>query len=179
VSVEFARVSLPASVASAALLGMAQMATRRFVSDDARERAGEKVVGRTSSAEAWVAQHVGAEAAVPCSNCMQGYSPFKGKPCIVVPDLLLGACAGCHFNSQGTKCSFRAAKRKDSGVDTVDAPVPKRTRASEPAVPGLAASSSPSLSPRKPAATGKSPPPPLVARPPQPPWSQSGPSFYL
>lgn len=116
------------------------------------------MAGRTSIAKAWVAQHVGAEASAPCTNCTQGYGPFKGRPCVVVPDLLLGACAGCHFNSQGTKCSFRAAKRKNSDVvviDNVDAPVLKRSRASKPADPGLAVSSAPSQSHRKSATKGK------------------------
>ncbi|KFY93087.1 hypothetical protein V498_04569 [Pseudogymnoascus sp. VKM F-4517 (FW-2822)] len=153
--VGFAGISLPASVASAAVLGMAKMTTRRIVPDDARERVGGKVAGRTSSAEAWVAQHVGAEASAPCTNCTQGYGPFKGRPCVVVPDLLLGACAGCHFNSQGTKCSFRAAKRKDLEVDDVDAPVPKRSRGSKPADPSLAVSSAPPQSHRKSATKGR------------------------
>ncbi|OBT50310.1 hypothetical protein VE04_09204, partial [Pseudogymnoascus sp. 24MN13] len=65
-------------------------------------------LGRSANAQAEVAEHVGEEMSPPCIHCNKGSGPFAGKPCVVVDGHLGGGCAGCHYNSSGTRCSFRA-----------------------------------------------------------------------
>lgn len=100
-------ITIPPEGISNALLALAGLDPRRAVAIPAKFS-----MDRTSNSEAWVGQHVGDEAASPCYHCSKGQGPFKGKPCVVVEDYFGGSCAGCHYNSLGTRCSFR--KEEDS-----------------------------------------------------------------
>lgn len=50
-------------------------------------------------------QITGEEAEDYCEHCKRSSGPFA--QCIVSDACGLGACAGCHYNSEGIKCSFR------------------------------------------------------------------------
>lgn len=70
--------------------------------------------GRAQNQEAIIAHSVG-ELLAPtagCDSCRRGNGPFFG--CVVVPGLFYGSCAGCHFGSHGTRCSFRRRKNPEA-----------------------------------------------------------------
>ena len=52
-------------------------------------------------------QITGDEAANPCNKCLDGCGKFKA--CVVSSDCGHNACGNCHYNSEGTSCSFRKA----------------------------------------------------------------------
>ena len=43
-----------------------------------------------------------------CKECKAQTKPFAS--CVIVEGMFQGSCAGCHYNSLGIKCSFRASK---------------------------------------------------------------------
>ncbi|KAI1451825.1 hypothetical protein F4805DRAFT_473134 [Annulohypoxylon moriforme] len=49
-----------------------------------------------------------------CTSCKANNSPFRN--CIVLPGYLNGSCAGCHYNSGGSRCSHRDGGRKRARV---------------------------------------------------------------
>ncbi|KAI0885053.1 uncharacterized protein GGS22DRAFT_162614 [Annulohypoxylon maeteangense] len=57
-----------------------------------------------------------------CKNCKANQGPFQN--CIVVPGYLRGACAGCHYNSSGSRCSHRPDGSKRFRVAGVSTYVP-------------------------------------------------------
>lgn len=70
-------------------------------------RSGRQVnLGKSQNAEAAVAYRVGDPAEAACTKCSSGSNPFP--VCVVVPGALKDACAGCHYNGDGKKCSLRA-----------------------------------------------------------------------
>jgi len=48
------------------------------------------------------------EGVAACKSCKRESSPFT--ECIVLDGYLNGSCSTCHYNSEGTRCSFRSGK---------------------------------------------------------------------
>lgn len=72
-------------------------------------REGQHVnLGRMGNREAVVAQSRGEIAGEACKHCDDGFGPFV--VCVQVEGHLKGACANCHYNSGGYRCSFRPGK---------------------------------------------------------------------
>ncbi|KAI1451342.1 hypothetical protein F4805DRAFT_463877 [Annulohypoxylon moriforme] len=57
-----------------------------------------------------------------CNSCKANQGPFKN--CIVVPKYLNGACAGCHYNSSGSRCSHRSDSSKRIRIAGVSRTIP-------------------------------------------------------
>ncbi|OBT45262.1 hypothetical protein VE00_03606 [Pseudogymnoascus sp. WSF 3629] len=83
-SLIFAHRAIPLIARSAALFALGDLDPRRTVT---KVKDGFHV-NRTSNSEAWVAQHVGEEAASPCTNCSKGRAAFPGQACVVWRHLL-------------------------------------------------------------------------------------------
>jgi uncharacterized protein DUF3716 len=52
------------------------------------------------------------EGANGCQSCKRGRGPFA--KCVVVKGYMKGSCSNCHYNAEGTRCSFRS----QGSVDT-------------------------------------------------------------
>ena len=89
---------------SAALSKLSAMKVKR----DLDWRSGRSWVcaNRTGNHEAAAAFCVGRVALPACGRCSRGLGPFAS--CIVVPGLLSGACANCHWGSGGKECSLHS-----------------------------------------------------------------------
>lgn len=73
---------------------------------EATPREGRRVnTDRAANFEALLVQRVGEQQAPACSHCRSGYGPWT--LCVTSNGLLSGSCANCHYNSEGSRCSFR------------------------------------------------------------------------
>lgn len=79
-----------------------------WVREPALREGRELNVARVVNHEALLAQTRGVFPPDPCAHCQQGGGPFLD--CVVVPGALNGSCAGCHYNSSGSRCSLRSGK---------------------------------------------------------------------
>ncbi|KAK3899227.1 hypothetical protein C8A05DRAFT_18307, partial [Staphylotrichum tortipilum] len=59
---------------------------------------------RTGNVEAALMFITGEEPDEPCYHCSRGNGPFS--VCIISAESKFDACAGCHYNSEGNRCSF-------------------------------------------------------------------------
>lgn len=76
----------------------------------------------SNNAAAW-AQTRGFQVSHACSTCAAGNGPFVS--CVVLKNLdcqhfFDGSCANCHFNKQGSKCSFRGCSLTLASVRDLD-----------------------------------------------------------
>ena len=70
--------------------------------------------------EAILMQAIGREAEQPCDKCGRGNGKFAGG-CIVVDHIGddridVDYCANCHYQNEGSRCSFRKGKNKASAA---------------------------------------------------------------
>jgi hypothetical protein len=75
---------------------------------------------QTANREAILMQAIGREAEQPCDKCARGNGKFAGG-CIVVDHIGddridVDHCATCHYQNEGSRCSFRKGKHKASAA---------------------------------------------------------------
>ncbi|CEJ53666.1 hypothetical protein PMG11_00016 [Penicillium brasilianum] len=67
----------------------------------------QRIGTRKQNVEAFAIQTVGDVALSPCIHCEQGNGPFP--TCVTIPSTFGQlACAACHWDNQGSRCSFVA-----------------------------------------------------------------------
>ncbi|KAH8805639.1 hypothetical protein F5884DRAFT_755205 [Xylogone sp. PMI_703] len=78
---------------------------------DATVRKGRTLyTGRKSNMEAYLA-HLGGQVNSPaCENCTRSRGLWH--ECVFAEGHLKGACTNCHYNNQGSRCSFRLNKAR-------------------------------------------------------------------
>ncbi|CBF82190.1 hypothetical protein AN5277.2 [Aspergillus nidulans FGSC A4] len=92
------------SAAQAALLAMPAVREPQIRQKHIRDGKTFSYV-RNSNSEALLGQMVGSHSPKPCTHChIKESGPFEG--CIVVAGRFQGACANCHFGSEGKRCDF-------------------------------------------------------------------------
>lgn len=69
-------------------------------------RPGRQVrLHRDANVEAILAQFAGQVNDPECAHCVQGSGVWAS--CVSVPGCLVGSCANCHYNNEGSRCSLR------------------------------------------------------------------------
>jgi Protein of unknown function (DUF3716) len=65
------------------------------------------------------------EGAKACRSCKTGRGPFA--KCVLIKAHLKESCSNCHYNSEGTRCSFRSL----GSIGTSPSTIAKQTKAPE------------------------------------------------
>lgn len=167
----FASCAIPSAARSGVLFGLICLPIRRFTT----EVTGKFCVDRISNAEAWAGQHVGKEHMSPCDYCRNGYGPFSGKPCVVVEGYFSGSCAGCHYASGGSRCTFwksarlLKAEEKGKSYSMLDGVLLTWTgEGPAPPTPARITRSRVATTPSRPSRTASASPPPMFSPAPAP-----------
>lgn len=69
---------------------------------------------RATNLEAMLLGITGDAADPECTTCQSGSGPFVG--CFSVAGVAGNSCSNCHYNSEGTRCSFRTKATRKRGA---------------------------------------------------------------